>query len=162
MGKRVIVAVDMHSASQASVFYAINLAGRINTSLALVAISGEAASSKGGDSSVSSQDMEVAKRLWLGQALAESQKQGVTLEVFFTSGTFFDGVLQFVRSQPGAQFIVMDDRCARCGDGCAGFDAALRRLHEKFEGEILLVEKAGTITRVSDHYLQGSATETLS
>jgi hypothetical protein len=162
MGKRVVVAVDVHSASQASVFYAIHLAGRINTSLALVAISGEATSLREGGASARSLDVEVAKHLWLGQALAESQKYGVSLEVFFASGAFLDGVLRFVRSQPGVQFIVMDVRCAKSGDGASGFISSLAHLHEEFEGEILLVEKAGTVTRVSDHYLQSSVTETLS
>jgi hypothetical protein len=162
MGKRVVVAVDMHAASQASVFYAIHLAGRINTSLALVAISTDASGSKGGDTPALYQDIEMGKHLWLGRAVTESQKQGVTLEVFFTSGAFFDVVLRFVRSQPRVQFIVMDARCARSGDGASGFNSSLTHLHEEFEGEILLVEKAGEITRVSDHYLQSSVTETLS
>lgn len=162
MGKRVVVAVDMHSASQPSVFYAIHLAGRINTSLALVAISEDTKGSQPGENSTMPQDMEVWKHMWLGEALAESQRQGVILEVFFSSGAFFDGVLRFVRSQPGVQFIVMDARCARSRDGGSGIDSSLAHLHEEFEGEILLVEKAGTITRVSEHYLKHSATETLS
>lgn len=162
MGKRVVVAVDMHSASQASVFYAIHLAGRINTSLALVAISKDLEGAQLEEASTLPQDVEVWKHMWLGQALAESQRQGVILEVFFSSGAFFEGVLRFVRSLPGAQFIVMDAGYAKSRDGGSGLNSSLAHLHEEFEGEILLVEKAGTVTRVSDHYLQNSVTETLS
>lgn len=78
-----------------------------------------------------------------------------------TSGRFFEEVSRFVRSQPAVQFIVMAAPKGTETRGGDKFAAALEELHQQFEGEILLVEKAGQITRVSDLYLQSSLQEKL-
>ncbi len=77
----------------------------------------------------------------------------MNLEIFFASGRFFEEVIRFVRTQPAVQFIVTGAPKNREGKDGYKFASALKQLHEEFEGEILLVEKAGQITRVSELYL---------
>jgi len=152
MGKRVLVAVDLHSVSEASIFYGIELAARIDSSLALIAISSST-------SAVKSTPREIAQDKWMERAVAESQQREVSLEIFVASGDFFEEVIQFVRSQSAVRFIVMAlPKKAKGKDGNK-FASEIKHLHEEFEGEILLVEKAGHITRVCDRYLQPSAKE---
>jgi K+-sensing histidine kinase KdpD len=150
MGKRVLVAVDPNSVSEASISYGIELAARIQSSLALIAIS----SSKSAGKSVAPEEIPQAK--WMDRAVSESQEKAVSLEIFVASGDFFKEVIRFVRAQPAVRFIVIGlPKLMRGVDG-SKFAAKIKHLHEEFEGEILLVEKAGHITRVCDHYLQRS------
>ena len=153
MGKRVLVAVDMHSVSEASILYGIELAARTDSSLALIAVSFSTSLEKSSVSETPGQDA------WMDRAVSESQERSVSLEIFVTSGRFFEEVTRFVRSQPAVQFIVMAGPKDRKGKGNSKFATALKCLHEEFEGEILLVEKAGQITRVRDLYLQSSTRE---
>ena len=94
------------------------------------------------------------QRAWLNEAIDESQKLDVNVEMFVTSGDFFDQVLQFIRSQPIIQFVVLDESNLAGGDAYK-FSRGLRRLRKEFEGEILLVRRAGDVTHFSDLY--GSA-----
>lgn len=153
MGKRVLAAVDIHSVSDASILYGIELAARTDSSLALIAVSSATSLEKSTISETPGQDT------WMDRAVSESQQRGVSLEIFVTSGRFFEEVIRFVRSQPAVQFIVMAGPKDRKSKDNSKFASALKRLHEEFEGEILLVEKAGQITRVRDLYLQSSARE---
>ena len=68
--------------------------------------------------------------------------------------TFSIRLLQFIRSQPIIQFIVLDESNL-AGGAAYKFGRGLRRLRREFEGEILLVRRAGDVTHFSDLY--GSA-----
>ena len=159
MGKPVLVAVDAASASEASIFYGIELAARMKSLLLLIAISPSESRRRSRGLDGAARYVDGGRNSWMDRAVAESQQRGVTLEIFVASGTFFEEVIRFVRSQPAVQFIVMAAPRDRGNMGSRKFASALERLHREFEGEILLVEKAGRITRVSDLYLQSSARE---
>ena len=152
MHRKVLVVVDLRSVSEASAFYGIQLAARTESSLAVLAVSAAELSDRRGPSRVSPADWPNTDRLWLDRIVAQSQERGVSLEVFVTSGQFLEEVLHFVRSSAGVQFIVVAAPKGR--EKWNGPGSPLKRLHEEFEGEILLVEKAGKITKVSNHYLQ--------
>jgi len=160
MGKRVLVAVDSYSASEASISYGIELAVRMQSSLALLAVCPPGSSRKAAQTDASLQCDDVGQDKWMDRVVAESQQKGVGLEIFVATGRFLEVVTRFVQSQPAVQFVIMaapKDRESKPG---GKFSFSLSRLHHEFEGEILLVEKAGQITRVSDLYLQSSAQET--
>ncbi|MEJ2717491.1 MAG: universal stress protein [Deltaproteobacteria bacterium] len=159
MGRTVLVAVDSVSASEASIFYGIELAARMKSLLLLIAVSSPGSPRKSQGSDVARRYVDGGTESWMDRALAESQQRGVTLEIFVASGEFFEEVTRFVESQPAVQFIVMAAPKERASKGRSKFASALERLHQEFEGEILLVEKAGRITRVSDLYLKSSAQE---
>ncbi len=148
MSKRVLVPVDMNSVSEASIGYGIELAARIRSSVSLIAIS----SAKSTDSTM----VQEIAREWRDRAVSESQNRAVTLEIFVTSGDFFREVIRFLRSQPAVQFIVLGLPGKTRGDDDSRFVSQLKRLHEEFDGEILLVEKAGHITRIFNRYLHHS------
>ncbi|MBI5248600.1 MAG: universal stress protein [Desulfomonile tiedjei] len=153
MGKRVLVAVDLHSAPEASITYGIELAARIKAPLSLIAISSSRPQGKSAARLSSSKNIDTVEDKWMDRAAAESQQKAVNLEIFVASGRFLDELIRFVRSQPTIHFIVMAAK-----DG-SKFTSALGRLREEFDGEILLVEKAGKVTRVSDLYVQSSLWE---
>ena len=72
------------------------------------------------------------------------------LEIFLSSGVFCDEVLAFARAQSSLQFIIMgwpEDTRRERYPGCA---AALKGLDRHFDGEILLVQGQGKVTRLMD------------
>ncbi|HMK34786.1 MAG TPA: universal stress protein [Desulfomonilaceae bacterium] len=160
MGKRVLVAVDMNSESHASILYGIELAARIECSVVLIAISSPASPGKGSVPEASRGYVGTRRDTWMDRVVAESQHRAVGLEIFVALGRFFEEIIRFIRSQPSVQFIVMSAPKQKEGKDGAKFAAALKGLQKEFEGEILLVEKAGQITRVSDLYLRTPAGET--
>jgi hypothetical protein len=160
MGKRILVTVDINSVSDASILYGMQLAERIKSSMVLLAISLSRSTRKCGASPMSHCDINGGRNEWLDQVLALSQQREIGLEIFFTSGRFLNEVMRFVRSQPSVRFIVMAAQLVKERLENADFAASLKRLHTEFEGEILLVEKAGEIMKVSDLYLQSSERET--
>ncbi len=153
MGKKVLVAVDLRSNPEASITYGIQLAARIKSPLSVIAISNSRSPSKLGIPLSSSDHISVGDDKWMERALAESQQKVVNLEIFVASGRFLDELIRFVRSQPTIHFIVMAAPKEKHSKDGSKFFSALKQLQEEFEGEILLVEKAGKITRVSDLYV---------
>ncbi len=160
MGKRVLVTVDINSVSEASILYGIQLAERTGSSMVLLAISLSRSTGKSDASPLSTRDLDGGRNGWLDRALALSQQREVGFEIFFTSGRYWDEVMRFVRTQPSVRFIVMAAPKIKERLESAEFATSLKLLHLEFEGEILLVEKAGEIMKVSDLYLQSSERET--
>lgn len=159
MGKRVLVAVDLHSAPEDSITYGIELAVRIKSPISLIAISPSRSHGKSAARLSSSRHTGAGDDKWMDRVLAESQQKAVNLEIFVASGRFMDEVIRFVRSQPAIHFIVMAAPKGKNSRDFSKYTYALKQLHEEFEGEILLVEKAGKVTRVSDLYVQSSTRE---
>ncbi|MGC8908434.1 MAG: universal stress protein [Desulfomonilaceae bacterium] len=160
MAKRVLVTVDVDSVSEASIEYGVQLAARTKSSLVLLAISASRKKRGDGAAKVFPTDMARKADRWLTKALGCSQRSDVHMEIFFASGPFLDEVTRFVKSQVGIQFIVMAPPASGGNQSTGSYRATLHRLHEEFEGEILLVEKAGAILSVSDSYLRSLDGET--
>lgn len=160
MGKRVLVAVGLDSTIDHSITYGARLAARIKSSMALLAVSPSETTGQGRPSPMREADLHDQKYPWLDQVLEESQREGVNLEIFLAGGVFVEEVLRFVQSQPSVQFIVMAAPKDLGNDESSEPNAALKRLHQEFDGEILLVQKAGDITRVSALHPRNSERET--
>jgi hypothetical protein len=153
MGKKVLVAVNPDSVAYHSIFYGIQLAARIESSLSLIVVSSSKSPNNTRGSKFVKQDFDTSQCPWLDRVLNESQQAGVKLELFFSSGDLFDELITFVRSQPSIQFIVIASPKDSGSKEGSSPGPQLRRLHSEFEGEILLVQKGGLITRVSDLHL---------
>ncbi len=153
MGKKVLVAVNLDAVAFHSIFYGIQLAARIESPLSLIVVSSSKGPSNSKGSKVVTQDFDSSQCPWLDRVLSESQKAQVKLEIFSSSGDLFDELIRFVRSQPSIQFIVLASSQDSGGKEGASLGPQLRRLHSEFAGEILLVQKGGHITRVSDLHL---------
>lgn len=160
MGKRVLVAVSLDSSKDHSIAYGTRLAARIKSSMALLAVSSAGARGQDQPSRIREADLRDRRYPWLDQVLEESQREGVKLEIFLAGGNFFDEILRFVQFQTSVQFIVMAAPADLGIDDGSEPNAALKRLHREFDGEILLVQKAGDITRVSDLHPRNSERET--
>ncbi len=156
MGKRVLVAVDFPAASESTILYGIELAARIESSVVLIAVAQASPQKKTAQPEASRQALNGLSQEWMDQALSESRQRAVALDIFITAGRFFEEVILFARSQPGVRFIVMAAPKDRGGKDGSKVASGLKRLRQEFEGEILLVEKAGEIARVSDLYLDNS------
>jgi hypothetical protein len=154
MNRRVLVAVDLDTPAEFLISYGIRLAARTKSSVTVIAVSSSRLGRKSSTALQTISDFSHDQPAWLNEAIEESQKRDTNVEMFVTSGDLFDEVLQFVRSQPIIQFIVLDE--SNLGGGDANkFGQGLRRLRKEFEGEILLVRRAGDVTHFSDLY--GSA-----
>ncbi len=160
MRKRVLVAVGLDSTTDHSITYGTRLAARIKSSLVVLAVSPSETTGQGRPSRMREVDLHDRRYPWLDQVLEESQREGVNLEIFLAGGVFIEEVLRFVPAQPSVQFIVMSAPIDLGDDEGSEPDVALKRLHQEFDGEILLVEKAGDITRVSDLHPRNSERET--
>ncbi len=150
MGKRVLVAVDLRSVSEAAIVYGIELAARIKSPLSLIAISSSKPQKQLSTSPGLAQHDQTK---WMEHAVAESQEKAVNVEIFVSTGQFFEEIMRFVRSHPAVQFIVMAASKEKKSEDYSKFTSDLKQLHKEFEGEILLVEKAGKVARASDLYV---------
>jgi hypothetical protein len=155
MNRRVLVAVDLDFPAEFLISYGIRLAARTKSSVTVIAVSSSGLGTKSSTAPQTISDYGRHQPAWLTEAIDESQKQDTNVEMFVTSGDFFDQILQFIRSQPIIQFIVLAESNLAGGDDNNKFGQGLRRLRKEFEGEILLVRRAGDVTHFSDLY--GSA-----
>lgn len=159
MGKTVLIAVDVDSTAEASIRYGIELAARIKSSLVLLAVSAPQPKDKRKGRRAIPQGLGSDQCEWRDLAVTESQHKGLDLEVFVTTGRFFEEVIRFVRSRPAVQFVIIAASRQGKGEEKSMFSMELEHLHQECESEILLVEKAGQVTRVSDLYAQRSEKE---
>jgi hypothetical protein len=71
------------------------------------------------------------------------------MEIFISSGPFYEEVLRFSNSQSSVHFIIM----GLAGDfpqGRMECSPLLKSLHQQFEGEVLLVRVQGKVARLAD------------
>lgn len=150
MSKRVLIAVNPHSDVKAALFYGRQLADRTASSVILMAVAPDPSLSGGKGATGKHGNPSSGETRWLDSVLDDCQRGGTKPEVFVAHGEFMDEIIQFVQTQPSVQFIVMAFPEKVAGENGPRFSAGLKRLHRSFAGEILLIEKAGEITRVAD------------
>jgi hypothetical protein len=148
MKKRVLLAIDMEAPARWAAAYAVQLAARLDLSLAVMAVfPAQPGSLANGE--ISPEVLEEDTRLWLGKVRERCQQEGVPMEIFVSSGPFYEEVLRFSNSQSFVQFIIM----GVAGDfppGKMECSPLLERLHQQFEGEVLLVRVQGKVARLAD------------
>ncbi|MGA8832805.1 MAG: hypothetical protein ACLQT6_13190 [Desulfomonilaceae bacterium] len=150
MGKKVLAAVDLNSITDSSPLYGIQLAARTQGAIVLMVVSTPKQGKRHGRATVSSGDIDDNLNGWFDKLVDQSQQNGVAIEIFFASGDFFDEITKFASFNPSVQFIVMAAPEEFNAADNSAFVEDLKLLRQKFEGEILLVQKAGHVTRVPD------------
>jgi hypothetical protein len=148
MKKRVLLAIDMEAPATWAASYAVQLAARLELSLVVMAIFPASPGRGAEKGEISLEGLQEAQRLWLGRVREHCQQEGVPVEIFVSSGPFYEEVLRFAHSQSGMQFIVMGlDWVAEGGLTCS---PPLKSIHQQFEGEVLLVRGQGKVMRLTD------------
>ncbi|MDR3605122.1 MAG: hypothetical protein P4L38_10870 [Syntrophaceae bacterium] len=150
MGKKVLAAVDLNSITDSSPLYGIQLAARTQGAIVLMVVSTPKQGKRHGRATVSAGDIDDNLNGWFDKLVDQSQQNGVAIEIFFASGDFFEEITKFASFNPSVQFIVMAAPEEFSAADNSAFVKDLKLLREKFEGEILLVQKAGHVTRVPD------------
>jgi len=148
MKKQVLLAIDMEAPALWAAGYAVQLAARLSLSMAVMAVFPVKPGSLA-NGGISPEVLEEDTRLWLGKVRERCQREGVPMEIFISSGPFYEEVLRFANSQRSVQFIIM---------GVAGefplgemeCSPLLRSLHQQFEGEVLLVRVQGKVARLAE------------
>lgn len=150
MKRRVLLAIDLETPAPWAASYAVQLAARLKLSLVLMAISPPPrlqVKENEGDSSL--EGLKEEQRLWLGKVRELCQQEGVSMEIFISSGPFCEEVRRFAQAQSSLQFIIMGwpgDAFHEKHPQCS----ALKNLQQQFDGEILLVRGQGKVTRLAD------------
>ncbi len=150
MSKKVLAAVDLNSIADSSALYGIQLAARIQGAIVLIVVSTPKQGKRHGRAMVTVSDIDDNLNGWFDKLVDQSQQAGVTMEIFFASGDFFEEITRFASFNPSVQFIVMAGPEEPNSGESSAFGEDLKLLRERFEGEILLVQKAGHVTRVPD------------
>jgi len=150
MGKKVLAVVDLNSITDSSALYGIQLAARIQGAIVLIVISTPKQGKRHGRAMVTVSDIDDSLNGWFDKLVDQSQQAGVTMEIFFASGDFFEEITRFASFNPSVQFIVIVGPEEPNSGESSAFGKDLKQLRERFEGEILLVQKAGHVTRVPD------------
>lgn len=148
MKKRVLLAINMEAPARWAAPYAVQLAARLSLSLAVMAVFPVKPGSLA-NGEISPEVLEEDTRLWLGKVRERCQQEGVPMEIFLSSGPFYEEVLRFANSQSSVQFIIM----GVAGDfpqGKMECSSLLERVHQQFEGEVLLVRVQGKVARLAD------------
>lgn len=154
MTHRILLAIDLREPSPRAVSYAVHLAARLRLALMLMAVAPDMGESPGGWN-ISLAKLPRKHRVWLQNVVEQSQREGLSLEIFLSAGLFYDELLRFVRSQPAIRFIVLGLPEDWAQDGQPHSSSALRRLDGVFEGEVLLVRRQGGVMRLADHLHPG-------
>jgi hypothetical protein len=157
MKKRVLLAIDMEAPARWAAAYAVQLAARLELSLAVMAVFPVKPGSLA-NGEISPEVLEEDTRLWLGKVREQCQQEGVPMEIFISSGPFYEEVLRFSNSQSSVHFIIM----GLPGDfpqGMMDCSPLLKSLHQQFEGEVLLVRVQGKVARLADICRQNSTRE---
>ena len=153
MARTVLVAVHLESPAYWAISYAIQLAARLRSSVVLMVVTRSSLwSDKREPAQIYLAGLKDDQRLWLDQAVARCQREGVNMEIFFSCGPFFQEVIRFVQVQSSVDFIVMglpSDSPKRKRDA---FPASIMRLHDQFAGEILLVQEREGVTQLAKRY----------
>jgi len=148
MKKRVLLAIDMETPANWAASYAVQLAARLELFLVVMAIFPASQGSGGEKGEISLEGLKEDQRLWLGRVRERCQQEGVPVEIFVSSGPFFEEVLRFSHSQSAVQFIVMGLDWA--SEGVLTCSPPLKILYQQFEGEVLLVRGQGKVMRLTD------------
>jgi hypothetical protein len=104
--------------------------------------------SEDGQAQVSFATLSDAQRVWLDEVVRRCQGEGISVEIFLSSGPFLDEILSFLDSQSSFQFVVMAEPLDLPKGRETPFSSFMKRLRQGFEGEILLVKAKGGITRL--------------
>ena len=150
MGKKVLAAVNLNSITDSSALYGIQLAARIQGAIVLIVVSTAKEGKRHDRAMVPVSDIDDSLNGWLDKIVDQSQQAGVFMEIFLASGDFFEEITRFASFNPSVQFIVMAGPEGPNSVANSVFGADLKMLRERFEGEILVVQKAGHVTRVPD------------
>jgi hypothetical protein len=147
MKKLVLLAIDMETPALWAASYAVQLAARLGLSLAVMAVFPVKPGSLA-NGEISPEVLEEDTRLWLGKVRERCQQERVPMEIFISSGPFYDEVLRFANSQSSVRFIIM----GLAGDLQERTECSplLASLHQQFEGEVLLVRVQGKVERLAD------------
>jgi hypothetical protein len=154
MTHRILLAIDLRDPSPRAASYAVHLAARLRLALVLMAVAPDTGENPGGWN-ISLAKLPRKHRVWLQNVVEQSQREGLSLEIFLSAGPFHDEVLRFVRFQPAIRFIVMGLPEDWPRDGQPHSSSALRSLDGVFEGEVLLVRRQGGVLRLADHLHPG-------
>ncbi|MBI4643978.1 MAG: universal stress protein [Deltaproteobacteria bacterium] len=150
MQPKILVALDFLAPAPWAVGYAIRLAARLHLPLVFMGVvsAGGAAWTEGGDSSP--ENLEEAHKQRLEHVVRQCQEEGVVLEILLSSGPFFQGISQVLDSSDNFRFLVMGAPQETPALETEGFLAAMKDLHQRFRGEILLVREQGKVARLAD------------
>jgi hypothetical protein len=148
MKKRVLLAIDMEWPATWAASYAVQLAARLELSLVVMAIFPLGQGGREEKGEISLEDLQEDQRLWLGQVRERCQQEGVPVEIFVSSGSFYEEVLRFSHSQSAMQFIVMGLDSPPSGPLLCS--PPLKSLYQEFEGEVLVVRGQGKVMRLTD------------
>jgi hypothetical protein len=150
MAKRVLVPINLLLPTPWAAFYGVQLASRLKAPMTLMAVSpGQGESQRGEAAPPSLAGLSQEQRLWLEQVVGQCQREGVNIEIFFSTGSFMDEIIRFIRATPAIQFIVLGVPNGLPQKSYQAFAAALKHLHREFGEEILLVREKGEITRLT-------------
>ncbi|MGC8603375.1 MAG: universal stress protein [Desulfomonilaceae bacterium] len=150
MGRKVLAAVDLNSVTDSSVSYGIQLAARIEGAVIVIVVSTPTHGKRYEHAIAPGADVDDNLKCWLDKLVDQSQQNGVAIEIFHASGDFFEEISRFASFNPSIQFIVMAAPEKFNVWDNSTFVEDLKLLRKKFDGEILLVQKAGHVTRVPD------------
>ncbi|MGC8659485.1 MAG: hypothetical protein ACP5U1_10470 [Desulfomonilaceae bacterium] len=150
MGKKVLAAVDVNSITDSPIIYGIQLASRIQGAVIVIVISSPVSVKPDNTNADRLNDIGYKLDEWFEKLVAQGEQNGVTIEIFLASGNFIEEISRFTAFNPSVQFIVMAAPERFSSTDESSFTEDLKSLRDTFEGEILLVEKAGHVTRVPD------------
>jgi hypothetical protein len=157
MQSKVLVAIDFCAPAFWAGHYAVKLAARLKSPLIFLGILPPEMVDHNSGSSIIPADIPEEYRQRLDEVVRLTQKEGVSLEIFLSSGQFFEEIRHFLSGLERFQFFVIGVPQETCSEAMEPLTTALKGLHRSFTGEILLVREQGKIASLSefDQRLQG-------
>jgi hypothetical protein len=150
MQQKVLVAIDFRAPASWAVGYAVKLAARLKFPLVFMGVVSSGGDDLAAGGGLLPERLDEAHKQRLEHVVRQCQEEGVSLEIFLSSGPFFREISQLLDSPGNFKFLVMGVPQGAPLMEMEAFSAALKDLHRLFRGDILLVREQGKIARLAD------------
>ena len=150
MQLKVLVAIDFNTPAPWAANYAVKLAARLKLPLIFLGVLPPEMADHDSGNDLIPANIPAGYRQRLEELVRLAQAEEVSLEIFLSSGSFFEEIHHFLSGPQRFQFFILGLPPEASSEAMEPLTTALRGLHRSFTGEILLVREQGKIARLSE------------
>ena len=148
MQLKVLVAIDFSAPAPWAANYAVKLAARLKLPLIFLGVLPPEMDHE--SNGLIPANIPADYRQRLEEVVRLTQEEEVNLEIFLSSGSFFEEIRHFLSGPQRFQFFILGIPPEAFSEAMEPLTTALKGLHRSFTGEILLVREQGKIARLSE------------
>lgn len=150
MQLKVLVAIDFNAPALWAANYAVKLAARMKLPLIFLGVLPPEMAERESGQGYYPTNIPAAYRQRLEEVVRLAQREEVNLEVFVSSGSFFEETQHFLTGPQRFKFCILGLPPEASSEAMDPLATALKELRRSFTGEILLVREQGKLAPLSE------------